>query len=594
MTIRLYKGAEYLVSEATRDDVYIPEFFTDEQKQIGKTIEQFITNDIDPHREEIENQNFSLTVDLLHRCGELGILMIDVPAEFGGLELDKTTSMHAAEKMAPSGSFFVTSGVTANLGSMPLIYYGTHEQKMRYLPKLATGEFIGAYCLTEPDSGSDALGAKTTATLSADGNHYTLNGTKQFITNGSIADLFTVFAKIDKEYFTAFLVEKGSEGLSVGAEEKKLGIKGSSTTQVIFDNVVVPAGNLLGEIGKGHKIAFNILTLGRLKVASGTMGTAKAAFSEGVAYSNLRKQFKVPISSFGAMKEKIADMAAAIFASESLIYRITGQIDTRLAAIPKGTPDYYEVYQQGIEEYTTECSIAKVFCSEVLADVADEVVQIHGGYGFIQEYPAERYYRDERINRIFEGTNEINRMLITTQILRRVKSGLIQLSSEVATAREAFSRPGTGSCSDNRAGAFAAEKNLVANMKRVYFILLDAALNKYREAIKDEQEILMALADVAITIFAIESAVLRADKILPDLSDSKMGAIRACVQVFTFNSAAKSGCAIRKAANYIAGDDNVAVLSSVMYTAVNYDPPGLLQAKRRLADASIEREKYIF
>lgn len=589
MIARLFKGAEFLIREATKDDVFTPESFSDEQKQIGETIEQFVVNDVNPCREEIENQNFGLILDLLHKCGELGILMIDVPTEYGGLELDKVTSMYAAEKIAPTGSFFVTSGVTSNLGCQPLVYYGTHEQKMRYLPKLATGEWIGAYCLTEPDSGSDALGAKTAATLSTDGKYYILNGTKQFITNGSIADLFTVFAKIDKAHFTAFLVEKGTEGLSVGAEEKKLGIKGSSTTQVIFENVKVPVENLLGEAGKGHKIAFNILNLGRLKVSAGTVGTAKSAFAEAVAYSNMRKQFGVLISSFGAIKEKIADMAAAIFASESLLYRLTGQIDARLATIAKDIPNYYEVYQQGIEEYAMECSIAKVFCTEVLADVADEAVQIHGGYGFIQEYSAERYYRDERINRIFEGTNEINRILTTTLVLRRVKSGDIQLSQEVAKAVEELARVDSGA--ECGAVTFATEKTLVTNMKRFFLVLLDAAIKKYKEAIKDEQEILMTLADIAINTFAIESAVLRADRILPSLSENKGRAVKAAVQVLTFNIAAKSDFAIKKAVNYIAEGENLKLITD---KASVYNVPGLLTVKRQLADAAIEMEKYVF
>ena len=592
MTARLFKGTEFLVAEALKDEVFTPEDFTDEQKQIGETIDQFVASEINPCRDEIEQQNFKLILDLLHKCGELGILMIDVPVEYGGLELDKVTSMHAAEKIAPTGSFFITTGVTSNLGSLPLVYYGTHEQKKRYLPKLATGEWIGAYCLTEPDSGSDALGAKTIATLSVDGNHYTLNGTKQFITNGSIADLFTVFAKIDKEHFTAFIVERGTKGLSIGAEEKKLGIEGSSTTQVIFENVKVPVENLLGEKGKGHKIAFNILNLGRLKLASATVGTAKSAFAEGIAYANMRKQFKVPISSFGAIKEKIADMAAAVFAAESLIYRVTGQIDARLATISKDTPNYYEVYQQGIEEYSMECSIAKVFCSEVLAHVVDEVVQIHGGYGFIQEYSAERYYRDERINRIFEGTNEINRILITTLVLRRVKSGDIQLSQEAAKAIEEFARVSSGDVRGTI--SFLTEKELVANFKRVYFILLDAAIKKHTDAIKDEQEILMALADVAIYVFAIESAILRAEKIIPSLSNNKRGAIKAAVQVFVFNSAEKSCFAIKKATNFIGMGDNLSKLSNGISRLVNYNNSDLLQAKRHLADAAIEIEKYLF
>ncbi|HEY5512625.1 MAG TPA: acyl-CoA dehydrogenase family protein, partial [Geomonas sp.] len=401
MAARIFKGAEYLVTETSKDDIFTPEDFSDEQRQMGRTVEQFVVNEVLPLREEIEHQHFEHVVHLMKKCGDLGLLMIDAPEEYGGLELDKATSMLAAEKISTSGSFSVAYSAHTGIGTLPLVYYGTREQKEKYLGKLISGAWIAAYCLTEPDSGSNALGAKASATLSEDGNFYLLNGTKQFTTNGSIADLYTIFAKIDKEQFTAFLVERTTEGLSVGPEEKKLGIKGSSTTQIILDNARVPVQNLLGEIGKGHKIAFNVLNVGRFKLGAAVTGAAKRALEEGIKYANMRKQFSQPIASFGAIKEKIADMTAEIFAAESLIYRLAGLIDDRLATIPKETPNYYEAYQRGIEEYAIECAIAKVFCSEVLADVADEVVQIHGGYGFIQDYPAEGYYRDERINRIF-------------------------------------------------------------------------------------------------------------------------------------------------------------------------------------------------
>lgn len=591
MAAKLFNGAEYLITEASKDEVFTPEEFTAEQRQIGETIDQFVRNEINPCREEIEQQNFDVIRELLVKTGDLGLLMIDVPVEYGGLELDEVTSVHATEKLAPTGSFLITWGANSGLGTLPLVYYGTREQKERYLSKLATGALIGAYCLTEPDSGSDALGAKTTATLSEDGKHYILNGTKQFISNGGIADLFTVFAKVDRQHFTAFLVERSSVGLSTGAEEKKLGIKGSSTTQVVFENVNVPTGNVLGEIGKGHKIAFNILNIGRMKTAAGAVGAAKSALAEGVGYSNIRKQFGVPISSFGAIKEKIADMTAAIFASESLLYRLAGQVDARLATIPKETQNYYGVYQRGIEEYALECSVAKVFCTEMLAHVADEVLQIHGGYGFIQEYPAERFYRDERINRIFEGTNEINRILVTTLALSRSKSGDIDWSREVAKAIEELTGPGSGAVGTE---PFDVEKTLITNMKRVFLVLLDVAATKCKEAIKNEQEILMALADVAINAFALESTVLRADKIFPSLSETKRRAIEAAVKVFAFNSAAQSGCAVRKAVNYIEEGDNLSTLRTGIARVVSYDVPGLLQAKRQLADAAIEIEKYLF
>jgi len=592
MAAKLFKGAEYLINEVTKDDVFTPEDFTDEQKQIGDTTEQFVLNEVVPHQEEIENHNFDIVVDLMRKCGELGLLMIDAPEEYGGLELDKATSMLAAEKISQAGSFSVAYAAHTGIGTLPLVYYGTEEQKEKYLGKIISGEWTAAYCLTEPDSGSDALGAKTVATLSADGTHYVLNGTKQFITNGSFANLYTVFAKIDKEHFTAFLVERTFEGVTHGAEEKKMGIKGSSTTQIVLDNARIPVENVLGEIGKGHKIAFNVLNVGRFKLGAAVTGAAKFAFAQGVKYANLRKQFGTPISSFGAIKEKVADMAAAIFASESLVYRLAGLIDDRLATIPKDTPNYYDAYQNGIEEYSIECAIAKVFCSEVLAQVVDEVVQVHGGYGFIQEYPAERYYRDERINRIFEGTNEINRLLIPGTILRRAMKGEIPLQKEAMKAFESLMSPSFDEIDDSV--PFAAEKVLIANLKKAFLVVAGTGAQKFMATIKDEQEILLAAADIAINIFAIESAVLRAEKILPTLSDNKRAVITAAVKSFTFEAAERTATAARKAAFYIEEGDNLTMILGGIRRFTKYDATGLLQAKRRLADACIEAEKYIF
>ncbi|MBC7195734.1 MAG: acyl-CoA dehydrogenase family protein, partial [Deferribacterales bacterium] len=434
MEKKLLKGAEYLLTEVSKDDVFTPEDFSDEQKQIAETTEEFVTNEVMPDIEAIDQQDFDKVVAHMKKSGELGLLMIDAPEEYGGLELDKATSMLVAEKIAPSGSFSVAYAAHTGIGTLPLVYYGTKEQKDKYLEKIITGEWIAAYCLTEPGSGSDALGAKATATLSEDGKYYILNGTKQFITNAGFADLFTVFAKIDKEHFTAFLVERTFEGLELGPEEKKMGIKGSSTRQVILNNCKVPVENVLGEIGKGHKIAFNVLNVGRFKLGAAVNGAAKYALSEGIKYANERKQFNLPISKFGAIKEKIADMTAYVYASESLIYRLAGLLDDKLATIDKNIDNYYEEYQKGIEEYAIECSISKVFCSDVLAKVVDEVVQIFGGYGFIQEYPAERFYRDERINRIFEGTNEVNRLLIPGMMLRRAMKGELPFQKEAMKA----------------------------------------------------------------------------------------------------------------------------------------------------------------
>jgi len=592
MATRIFTGAQYLISETSKDEVFTPEDFTDEQKQIGQMTEQFVTNEVMPLREEIEHQQFEHVVNLMRRCGELGLLMIDAPEEYGGLELDKATSMLAVEKISASGSFSVAYSAHTGIGTLPLVYYGTRKQKETYLGKLISGEWIAAYCLTEPDSGSDALGAKAYATLSEDGRYYLLNGTKQFTTNGAIADLYTLFAKVDKEHFTAFLVERTTEGLSVGPEEKKLGIKGSSTTQIILENARVPVENVLGEIGKGHKIAFNVLNVGRFKLGAAVTGAAKSALGEGIRYANMRKQFGQPIASFGAIKEKIADLSAEIFASESLVYRLAGLIDDRLATVAKGTANYYEAYQRGIEEYAIECAIAKVFCSEVLADVVDEVVQIHGGYGFVQEYPAERYYRDERINRIFEGTNEINRLLIPGILLTRAMKGEIPLQKEAAKAFESLMTPSFEELDDSV--PFAAEKALVANLKQAFLVVAGTGAQKFRERIKDEQEVLLAIADVAINIFAIESCVLRADKMLPKLSEARKKTVTAAVKTFTYAATETTAAAARKAAYYIEEGDTLTMMLGGIRRYTRYDATGLLQAKRTLADAAIEAEKYPF
>ena len=592
MAVKLYKGAEYLITAADRNDIFTPEDFTDEQRQIGDTTEQFVLNEVLPHRDEIEHHNLPLTVELMRKCGDLGLLMIDAPEEYGGLELDKATSMLAAEKLSQAGSFSVTYSAHTGIGTLPLVYYGTKEQKDRYLGRIISGEWIAAYCLTEPGSGSDALGAAATATLSADGKQYILNVTKQFITNGGIANLYTIFAKIDKQHFTAFLVERSTEGLSVGPEENKMGVRGSSTTQIILEDAVVPVENLLGEIGKGHKIAFNVLNVGRFKLGAAATGAAKTALAAGIRYANERKAFGVTIGTFGAIQEKIADTSASIFAAESLVYRLAGLIDDRLATLPKDTANYYEAYQQGIEEYSVECAVAKVYCSEVLADVVDAVVQIHGGYGFIQEYAAEGFYRDERINRIWEGTNEINRLLIPGIILRRALKGEIPLQKEAMKAFESLMSPSFDERDDSI--PFAAEKALVAGLKQAFLVLAGSGVQKFTDRIKDEQEILLAVADIAIYIFSIESSLLRAEKILPKLSENKKAAVSAAVKVITFNGAEKAASAARRAAYYIEEGDTLTMLLAGIRRFTKYDATGLLKAKRHLAAASLEAEKYIF
>ncbi|THB75971.1 MAG: acyl-CoA dehydrogenase [Desulfobulbaceae bacterium] len=592
MAEKIFKGGEYLIADVACEDVFTPEDFSDEQRQFAETTEQFVENEIVPHIEEIDKQNFDLVVAGMQKCGELGLLMMDAPEEYGGLELDKASSMLVAEKVSQGGSFSVAYAAHTGIGTLPLIYYGTHEQKEKYLEKIISGEWCAAYCLTEPGSGSDALGAQASAVLSEDGKHYILNGTKQYITNGGFAELFTVFAKIDKEHFTAFLVEKSFEGLVVGAEEKKMGIKGSSTTQIILDNCKVPVENLLGEIGKGHKIAFNVLNVGRFKLGAGVTGASKMALVEGIKYANERKQFNTQISKFGAIKEKVADLTAAIYASESLVYRLAGLLDDKLATIDKGIDNYYEEYQKGIEEFAPECGISKVFCSEVLAQTVDEVVQIHGGYGFCSEYPAERYYRDERINRIFEGTNEINRLLIPGMILRKAMKGELPLQAEAMKAFESLMTPSFEEIDDSV--LFAAEKALIKNIKTLFLILAGTGVQKFMDKIAEEQEILMAAADIAIQIFAIESAVLRAEKCFAKVSEKKQELLKAAVKVFTFTATEAIGTAARKGAFYVEEGDTLTMILSGCRRFAKYDATGLLAAKRLLAEVACEEEKYLF
>jgi alkylation response protein AidB-like acyl-CoA dehydrogenase len=592
MADKILNGGEYLIAETPCEDVFTPEDFTDEQRQMGETTEQFVANEIVPNIEEIDKQNFDLVVEGMKKCGELGLLMMDTPEEYGGLELDKASSMLVSEKISFGGSFSVAYSAHSGIGTLPLVYYGTAAQKDKYLEKITSGEWCAAYCLTEPGSGSDALGAQATATLSEDGKHYILNGTKQFITNGGFAELFTIFAKIDKEHFTAFLVEKSFPGLIVGAEEKKLGIKGSSTTQIILDNCKVPVENLLGEKGKGHKIAFNVLNIGRFKLGAGVTGASKMALGVGIKYANERKQFNTPISQFGAISQKIADLTAYIYASESLVYRLAGLLDDKIATIEKGIDNYYEEYLRGIEEYASECGISKVFCSEVLAKTVDEVLQIHGGYGFVADYPAERFYRDERINRIFEGTNEINRLLIPGMILRKAMKGELPLQAEAMKAFESLMTPSFEELDDSI--LFVKEKALIKNLKTLFLILSGAGVQKFMDKLANEQEILMAAADIAIQIFALESTVLRAEKSYGKVSETKQELLHAIVKIFAFEASETAGSAARKGAFFIEEGDTLTMILSGVRRFAKYDATGLLAAKRTLAKAACEAEKYIF
>ena len=589
---RSTKGGEFLIERTSGAGIFTPEDFIGEQRRLADTAERFMSREVLPNAERIENHDFALLVSLLKRAGELGLLMIDVPVEYGGLELDKATNALVTEKISVYGGFTGAFTTHTGIGTIPLVYYGTKAQKEKYLGRIITGDLITAYCLTEPDAGSDALGAKTSAVLSTDGSYYVLNGTKQFITNGGIAGLYTVFAKVDREHFTAFLVERSFPGVTAGPEEKKLGARGSSTTAVILEDARVPVENVLGEVGKGHKIAFNVLNLGRFKLGALCMGVAKVAFAEGARYANERRQFGVPIATFGAIREKIADGVADIFRAESIVYRVAGLLDRRLASVEKGTPNYYGIYQKGIEEYAVECAIVKVYCSEAVGRIADEALQIHGGYGYIQGYPVERFYRDARVNRIVEGTNEINRLLISGTLLKRAMTGEIALLPGVMKAAETVEAGAPAA--PKGTGPFAAEHALLANLKSVFLAVTGSAVRKHMEKLRDEQEILMALADAAIEIFALECAVLRAGKAATTSPGSRAETMAAAVKVCACHGAAMVRQAAVRAAAYTEEGERLPGLLGGIESFCRYDLSGLLAAKRSLAAAALEAGRYIF
>src|SRR5580700_3172458 len=505
-------GGSFLLEERRPDEVFTPEDFTEQQQLIGQTAEEFTVNEILPNIEKMEHKDFSISRGLLKKAGDLGLSGVEVPEAYGGLEMDKVTAAVIADHIAKYAGFATTWGAHSGIGLLPLVYFGTEEQKKKYLPRLAAGEIVGAYALSEASSGSDALNCRARAKLSSDGSHYVLNGEKMWITNAGFADLFTVFAKVDGEKFSAFLVERDSVGFSVGAEEHKMGIRGSSTCPIILNDCKVPVENLLGEIGKGHVIAFNILNIGRFKLGAMCVGGARVSLENSIGYAKQRRAFNKVIADFGLIREKIANMAALIYVGESLVYRTVGMMDAALSEIDKSSADALKDTRKAIEEYAVECSIIKVWGSEMIDYVVDETMQIYAGYGFVEEYPAERAYRDARINRIFEGTNEINRLIITGFLLKRAMSGQLALMPAIKRLMdEVLSGP---SSAEELEGALPEERKLVAQAKKLGLFAAGAATQKYRQAIQDQQEIMGAIADMTIETYAMESAVLRAQKIV--------------------------------------------------------------------------------
>src|SRR6204780_2505527 len=511
-------GGSFLLETGRTDEVFTPEDFTEQHHMIGQTTEEFAVNEIVPNVEKIEHKDFSISRDLLKKAGELGLSGVEVPEAYGGLEMDKVTAAVIADHIAKYAGFATTWGAHSGIGMLPIVYFGTEQQKEKYLPRLAAGEIVGAYALSEASSGSDAMNCRARAELTPDGKHYVLNGEKMWITNAGFADLFTVFAKINGEKFSAFLVERDFPGFSVGAEEHKLGIRGSSTCPIILNDCKVPAENLLGEIGKGATIAFNILNIGRFKLGAMCIGGGRVSLEHAIAYAKQRKAFNKVIADFGLVREKIANMATLIYVGESLVYRTVGMMDSALSEVEKTGADAAKQTLKAIEEYAVECSIIKVWGSEMIDYIVDETLQIYAGYGFVEEYPAERAYRDARINRIFEGTNEINRLIITGFLLKRAMSGQLPLMPAIKKLMdEVLSGP---SMSEELEGVLADERKLVASAKKLGLFVAGAATQKYMQAIQDQQEVMGAIADIVIETYAMESAVLRAQKIAENKGES--------------------------------------------------------------------------
>jgi alkylation response protein AidB-like acyl-CoA dehydrogenase len=583
-------GGSFLLEERNTDEVFTPEDFSEQHRLIAQTAEEFAINEILPNVEKIEHKDFSISRDLLKKAGELGLSGVEIPEAYGGLEMDKVTAAVIVDHLAKYAGFATTWGAHSGIGLLPIVYFGTEEQKQKYLPRLASGEMVGAYALSEASSGSDAMNCRARAELSPDGKHYILNGEKMWITNAGFADLFTVFAKIDGEKFTAFLVERTFPGFSVGAEEHKLGIRGSSTCPIILNDCKVPAENLLGDIGKGHVIAFNILNVGRFKLGAACLGGARVSLGNAITYAKQRKAFDKVIADFGLIREKIANMATLTYVGESLIYRTVGMMDVALNEVDKSGPEAMKETRKAIEEYAVECSIIKVWASEMVDCVVDETMQIYGGYGFVEEYPAERAYRDARINRIFEGTNEINRLIITGFLLKRAMSGQLPLMPAIKKLMdEVLSAP---SLSEDIEGPLAEERKLVSQAKKLGLFAAGSATQKYMQAIQDQQEIMGAIADMTMETYAMESAVLRAQKIAEANGEAAAALPIAMTRVYLTQAMEKVESAARKVIAAVAEGDMLRTQMAILRRLAKHEPFNTIELRQQIATRVIERGKY--
>lgn len=589
-TKKIVKGGSFLIEDIAFDQVLTPEDFTEEHLMIAKTADDFIEKEVLPQLEYLENHEFDRSVKLLKQAGELGLLAADVPEEYEGLGLDKITSSLLTEKMAKAGGFSLSHGAHVGIGSLPIVLFGNDEQKNKYLPALASGEKIAAYALTEPGSGSDALSARTTAKLNAEGTHYILNGEKQWITNAGFADIFVVYAKVDGEHFSAFIVERDFPGVSTGAEEKKMGIKSSSTRTLILEDVPVPVENLLGELGRGHVIAFNILNIGRYKLAVGAVGGSKTALELAVKYANGRQQFKTPISQFNLTKEKFGTMTSKIYAAESSVYRTVGLYEDNQGQLsPEEAKDSKKV-ANSIAEYAIECSLNKFFASEVLSYVVDEGVQIHGGYGFMQEYPIERAYRDARINRIFEGTNEINRLLVPGTLVKKAMKGELPLFQKALALQEELMMLMPEEPGDE---PLAQEKYLVKNAKKIALLAAGLAAQKYGKALEKEQEILANIADIVSDVYAMESVVLRTEKAIAKDGVDKNRQKLLYTQIFCQEAFNQIEAIAKETLVAVEHGDTLRMMLSSLRKFTRHTPINVIAKKREAADVIIAAERYV-
>jgi alkylation response protein AidB-like acyl-CoA dehydrogenase len=584
---KIVQGGAFLIEDRTPQEIFTPEDFTEEHRMIAETTRQFIDKEVIPRIDELEHHDWKLARELVKKAADLGLIGANIPEEYGGLGLDQTSGALVGENIGRSASFATTLGAESGIGLLPIIYFGTDAAKEKYLPKIATGELITAYALTEAGSGSDAMAAKATARLSADGTHYILNGEKMFITNGGFADIFIVFAKVDGDKFSAFIVER-QNGVSPGAEEHKMGIKGSSTTPLVLTDAKTPVENLLGEVGKGHKIAFNILNIGRFKLGAMCIGGMKLMVHEATRYANERQQFGKPISSFGAIKSKLGEMAIRTWVGESMTYRTLGMIETAISDTTD--PD---AKLKAIEEYSAECSIIKVALSEYCDYVADEMVQIYGGYGYSAHYPAERAYRDSRINRIFEGTNEINRMLIPGRLMKSALSGKLGLLPAAQALMDEILTPQMSGFDDDE-GLLTSEQKLAKNAKKVALMTLGTAAQKYMMKLGDQQEILLGIADIIMDAYAMESAILRAQKLASSEGEEASARYIDMTRVFCNDAVERIEA---RAKNTLAGmseGDELRTLLAALRRFTKLTPMNTITARQRIADVLIGANRYAY